>query len=63
MTTEIQQQGISRLLQLLPDKVCSFQDSQYPLPIKATFLGDNEINISPLHRQLIDKQDGDVKVT
>ena len=60
MTIEIQQ-AISRLLQLLPDKVCSFQNSEYPLPIKATFLGDKEIDISALRQQLIDKQNGDVK--
>ena len=61
MIVEIQQQAVSQLLQLLPDKVSSFQGSEFPLPVKATFLGDKEIDIPSLRQELIDKQNSDVK--
>ena len=61
MTVEMQQQAVSQLLELLPDEVCSFEGSEYPLPVKATFLGDKKINTSSLRAELIDKQNADVK--
>ncbi len=61
MTVEMQQQAVSQLLELLPEKVCSFEGSEYPLPVKATFLGDKKINTSSLRAELVDKQNADVK--
>ncbi len=57
----MQQQAVNEILNLLPGQVHSFKGSEYPLPIKATFLGDKEINISSLRQRLVQKQDGDVK--
>lgn len=53
---------IDRILSLIPDEVSGFDGSDYPLPVKTTFLGDEEINISALKKTLAQKQDEDVKL-
>ncbi len=57
----MQQQAVNEILNLLPQQIHSFKGSEYPLPIKATFLGNKEINIPSLRQRLVQKQDGDVK--
>lgn len=57
----MQEQSVRKILNLLPEQVCYFKGSEYPLPIKTTFLGDDEISISSLRQQLVEKQDHDLK--
>ena len=61
MSISIQQQGVNEILELLPHQICSFKGSDYPLPVKATFLGDREIDISSIRQELDQKRHGDVK--
>ncbi len=57
----MQKEAVDTMLRLLPGRVCHFDGSEYPLPIKATFLGDNEIDLSSLRLQLTEKRACDVK--
>jgi CO dehydrogenase/acetyl-CoA synthase beta subunit len=57
----MQKQAVNEILNLLPEEVHSFTGSEYPLPIKAAFLGDKDIDIASVRQQLIQKQDGDMK--
>lgn len=52
---------VKEILELLPDKICCFRGSQYPLPIKTTFLGEEILSITDLRETLSGKQDCDVK--
>ncbi|MFC1717024.1 hypothetical protein ACFL6S_25375 [Candidatus Poribacteria bacterium] len=61
MSISIQQQAVKEILELLPDQVYSFDGSEYPLPVKATFLGDKEIDIPSIRQEIDQKQNGDVK--
>jgi acetyl-CoA decarbonylase/synthase, CODH/ACS complex subunit beta len=54
-------QAIGELLNRWPNQPGHFDGSEYPLPIKTTFLGDHKIDLQLLHQELIDHQDSDVK--
>lgn len=54
-------QYISEMLSLLPNSISDFAGSEYPMPIRTTFLGDEEISIQELKKELIEKQNDDVK--
>ena len=57
----MQKQAIRELTNMLPEYAGSFEGSVYRLPVAVTFLGDNPPDIRNLKRELIRKQDGDVK--
>ena len=57
----MQQSAIKQLLTILPNDVGKFKNTEYPLPIKSAFLGEKQIHCSALRKDLIKKQDGDVK--
>lgn len=57
----MQQKAVNEILELLPEKVHSFKGSQYPLPVKATFLGDKGVHIPSLRQTLVQNRDADVK--
>jgi CO dehydrogenase/acetyl-CoA synthase beta subunit/nitroreductase len=57
----IQHKAMTELLKMLPDKVHTFDSSEYPLPLKTTFLGNEKLDISNLRQKLIQKQNEDVK--
>ena len=61
MSISIQQQAVNEILELLPDRAYPFKGSEYPLPVKATFLGDKDIDIPSIRQELAQKRDGDVK--
>jgi acetyl-CoA decarbonylase/synthase complex subunit beta len=61
MNISIQQQGVDEILGLLPGQIYSFKGTDYPLPVKATFLGNREIDIPSIRQELDQKRDGDVK--
>lgn len=51
----------NELLRLLPDSIGTFEGTQYPLPVKTTFLGDEAVTITAV-REMIDRsKDADVK--
>ena len=54
-------QAISELCNRWPEQVNHFNGSEYPLPIKTAFLGDNPIDLQLLRQELMAHQDGDVK--
>ena len=58
---KIKNQAVDNMLQCLPDKVGRFEGSEYFLPIKQTFQGDEDISIKDVHDRLIDMHNEDVK--
>jgi acetyl-CoA decarbonylase/synthase complex subunit beta len=57
----MQQQAIKEILELLPKVPGAFTGSEYPLPVKTTFLGDRDINLSTVKDELKKKMNDDVK--
>lgn len=57
----MQRQAVDDLLNLLPDQVSLFEGSEYPLPVKTAFIGDCDINVASLRKELTAKADGNVK--
>lgn len=60
-TNTLKQTALQQLLSLLPERVGSFGGTEYPLPVKSTFLGNNSIDIPELRKQLEDMQNADIK--
>ncbi|MCL2137176.1 MAG: hypothetical protein FWH40_06615 [Coriobacteriia bacterium] len=58
---KLQISAVDQLLSQLPDKVGFFEGSEYPMPIKTTFLGETGIDPKQLADQLQQKQNGDVR--
>ena len=54
-------QAIHELLRLLPRDISHFKGSEYPLPLKTTFLGNAEINIDTLRKEITSLANCDVK--
>lgn len=54
-------QAIKELLGLLPENICHFEGSEYPLPLKTTFLGGEEISIEAFRQEISKLADSDVK--
>ncbi len=57
----LQAQAVDEMLSLLPAEIHAFAGSQYPLPVRATMLGDGEISIPSLRQALVAGRQGDVK--
>ena len=53
--------AINQLLRLLPVNISFFKGSEYVLPLKTTFLGNEEISIGALREELSSLVNGDVK--
>jgi acetyl-CoA decarbonylase/synthase complex subunit beta len=53
--------SVEKIISLLPDNVGSFENTEYPLPVKTTILGEGPISIDNVRRMLEEKKDGDVK--
>lgn len=60
-TLELQKLAIKQLVEMMPDSVGSFEGSDYSLPVKTTFLANENIDMNALKHSLLSKQDGDVK--
>lgn len=54
-------EAINQLLSIMPGTISSFAGSQYPLPLKTTFLGNENLDLEALRLSLSNSQDGDVK--
>jgi len=54
-------QAIEELITLLPSCAGRFEGSQFPLPVKTTFLGDAQLSIEAVRDELRRLQDGDAK--
>ncbi len=54
-------QAVNELLRLLPDHISFFKGSEYVLPLKTTFLGNEELRIDALREELSSRAHGDVK--
>lgn len=54
-------QAIDTILKSLPDKIDSFEGTQYPMPVRTTFLGDETLNINDLHDSLNGLRNADAK--
>jgi acetyl-CoA decarbonylase/synthase complex subunit beta len=54
-------QAVKEILGLLPKKVGRFNNTEFPLPIRATFLSNGPLSLSRLKKSLVEKQEGDVK--
>jgi CO dehydrogenase/acetyl-CoA synthase beta subunit len=52
---------VEELLALLPCEIGRFEGSQFPLPVKTTFLGNMPVQIEKVRQALLQLQDGDVK--
>jgi acetyl-CoA decarbonylase/synthase, CODH/ACS complex subunit beta len=57
----MQRQAVEQILALLPERAWDFTGSQYPAPVRATFLGDGSLDIAGLCTELLAKQAGDAK--
>jgi CO dehydrogenase/acetyl-CoA synthase beta subunit len=57
----MQRQSISEIISLLPNHVYHFEGSEYQLPVKTTFYGNDEVDIQNLKKQLVRNRDEDVK--
>ncbi|MHC4396491.1 MAG: hypothetical protein ACYS1A_12630 [Planctomycetota bacterium] len=57
----MQHSGVEQLLAILPEEVGKFKYTEYPLPIKSAFLGEKPIHCSAVRKDLMEKQNGDVK--
>ena len=57
----MQQTAVAQMLSLLPDRAQVFEDSEYPAPVRATFLGAGDLSIPALRAELLARQAGDVK--
>ncbi len=53
--------AVEQLLAILPEEVGKFKQTEYPLPIKSAFLGEKPIHCSAVRKDLIEKQNGDLK--
>lgn len=53
--------GLKQLLAILPEQAGTFKHTEYPLPIKSAFLADKPVDCSAIRKDLIEKQDGDLK--
>jgi len=56
-----QRQAVDTILALLPDTAGVFSGSQFPAPVRTTFLGGLEIDLHDLRARLLALRDGDVK--
>ena len=52
---------IEQLLSLLPEDAGGFKNTEYSLPIKSAFLGERPIDCGQVRKELIEKQNEDVK--
>lgn len=57
----MQQTAVAQMLSLLPDRAQVFEDSQYPAPVRSTFLGAGDLSIPAFRAELLARQAGDVK--
>jgi acetyl-CoA decarbonylase/synthase complex subunit beta len=58
---DLQKIAVTRILELLPEQITVFKNTETPLPIGATFLGSAKPDISVLRQKITLKQSGDVK--
>lgn len=56
----MQIEAIQQLIKQLPEGLKPFDGSEYPDPVRATFLGDRDLNLDKLRASLIEKRDGPV---
>jgi CO dehydrogenase/acetyl-CoA synthase beta subunit len=54
-------QAVNELLRLLPDHISFFKGSEYVLPLKTTFLGNEKLSIEALRKELSSRAHGDAK--
>lgn len=57
----MQKQAVAEMLNLLPEHSGFFEGTEYPLPVRTTFLGSRPIDAHYLRQWLLEKQDDDVK--
>ncbi|TFG71104.1 MAG: hypothetical protein E4H27_05315 [Anaerolineales bacterium] len=57
----MQRKAVDELIAMLPPHVGHFENSQYPLPITTTFIGDTAPDIENIRADLLSHRDGDVK--
>jgi hypothetical protein len=57
----VQNQAVEELVALLPPNVGRFEDSQFPLPVKAAFLADVPLEIEEVRADLRRRRNGDIK--
>ena len=57
----MQDRAVEELVGLLPRTMGSFEGSQYPLPVKAAFMGHRPLEVRHLHDELLKKRRSDVK--
>ncbi len=56
-----QSRAVETLLAALPREIHHFEGSQFPLPVKTTFLGDRNLDLDELRRDLAAHREGDPK--
>ena len=52
---------IKNVLDLIPKKICTFQGSEYSLPVKTAIFGKDKVNLDNLYKDIIAKKDKDIK--
>lgn len=57
----MQEEAVRLLLEMLPDEVGEFEGSDFALPVKTTFLGDADLSLVALRRELEGRTGDDVK--
>lgn len=57
----MQKTAVRLLLDMLPEELGVFEGADFPLPVKSTFLGDSDLSLPALRRELERAQTGDVK--
>ena len=57
----MRKQAVKEMMGVLPENICRFEGSEYPLPLKTTFLGDEAVSIEALRQEISKLGDCDVK--